>query len=98
MAENTLHNRMTDKHVVVTIAIACVTIFLIFLAGALYCTWRDRSKARSNTRGRERGDSPTDSEVGYENIRGPDGADNGPEHEMHPLTASTRERHGHAHN
>ncbi|KAF9768505.1 hypothetical protein IL306_014182 [Fusarium sp. DS 682] len=101
---NTIHRRMSDRTVVIAIAISCTAIFLIFLAASLFCSWRSRPKSPAGNRANDHEDSDPESEIELGVI--PDGALNHPlvrannsaGHEIYPAFKSTRERHAQVQN
>src|SRR6478735_190990 len=100
---NTIHRRMSDRSVIIAIAISCTAVVVIFLAAVLFCSWRSRPKSPTGTRGREHDDSDVNSDIELDVM--PDGAlnhplvrgSNGAGH-VYPVFELPRERHAHAQN
>ncbi|KAM5509027.1 hypothetical protein FOXYSP1_11993 [Fusarium oxysporum f. sp. phaseoli] len=100
---NTIHRRMSDRSVIIAIAISCTAVVVIFLAAVLFCSWRSRPKSPTGTRGREHDDSDANSDIELDAM--PDGAlnhplvrgSNGAGH-VYPVFELPRERHAHAQN
>ncbi|KAL5613220.1 hypothetical protein FOVSG1_002283 [Fusarium oxysporum f. sp. vasinfectum] len=100
---NTIHRRMSDRSVIIAIAISCTAVVVIFLAAVLFCSWRSRPRSPTGTRGREHDDSDANSDIELDAM--PDGAlnhplvrgSNGAGH-VYPVFELPRECHAHAQN
>ncbi|KAM0075414.1 hypothetical protein ACKRZS_012503 [Fusarium odoratissimum] len=92
---NTIHRRMSDRSVIIAIAISCTAVVVIFLAAVLFCSWRSRPKSPTGTRGREHDDSDAmpDGALNHPLVHGSNGAGH-----VYPVFELPRERHAHARN
>ncbi|KAL9565801.1 hypothetical protein ACKAV7_009983 [Fusarium commune] len=98
---NTIQRRMSDRSVIIAIAISCTAVVVIFLAAVLFCNWRSRPKSPTGTRGRDHDGSDANSDIELDAM--PDGALNHPlvpgsngAGYVYPAFELTRERRAHA--